>query len=258
MDRRRKILSITAGLTLLGSTVLVTTPSYAAAASGFIQDNSNGTVTVTYNQGSPAAIVDLLICSAGTVSCGFGNRLYALTTSGAATLGTSPVLIQEGTVVRRPAGTTASLPSGNYVFSLVGTISTTTTPIDANVAVTIGSGGGGSSSSSTPAPAVFEMTFAPADGTVCTTRSESATVGSWIGLPTANQCTPPAARPNAKLLGWATTPDFPLSIAQRQVDNGWGAYEIFNNEGRLTAVFIPAGRATQVSSPASLYPIWRS
>jgi len=36
-------------------------------------------------------------------------------------------------------------------------------------------------------------------------------------------------------------PDFPQAIAQRQTENGWGAYEIFNANGALISVFIPAG-----------------
>ena len=28
-------------------------------------------------------------------------------------------------------------------------------------------------------------------------------------------------------LGVATTPDFPVDLAQRPVDNGWGAYDMF-------------------------------
>ncbi|MCF8531022.1 MAG: hypothetical protein K9G69_07015 [Candidatus Nanopelagicales bacterium] len=113
-----------------------------------------------------------------------------------------------------------------------------------------------SPASSSSEPAVVELTLSPTDGTVCTSRGESGAIGTWLSLPSADDCTPPATTPNALLLGWATTPDFPLAIAQRQVDNGWGAYEIFNDDGRLTAVFIPAGGATVVSSAGQLYAIW--
>lgn len=121
-----------------------------------------------------------------------------------------------------------------------------------------GGGGGGSSSSAAPVPATIDVVLAPADGTVCRSSNVSASAGSWIGLPAANECTPPVATPNAKLLGWSTTPNFPVAIAQRQVDNGWGAYEIFDANGQLAAVFIPAGGATQLTAPGSLYPIWKS
>lgn len=72
----------------------------------------------------------------------------------------------------------------------------------------------------------------------------------------ASDCTAPPSNPDATLLGWATTLDFPVDIAERQVDNGWGAYETFNETGQLTGVFIPAGGMTQVSAPNNLYAIW--
>ena len=58
------------------------------------------------------------------------------------------------------------------------------------------------------------------------------------------------------MLGWATSPNFPVEIAKRQVDNGWGAYETFNADGQLTGVFIPAGGATFLSTSGNLFPIW--
>ena len=122
--------------------------------------------------------------------------------------------------------------------------------------ITIAAGGGGASSSSSPAPQTFELSLRPQDGSTCTNSSESGTGGTWITLPSASDCTPPANKPGATLLGWSTTPDFPVDIAQRQVDNGWGTYEIFNDSGRITAVFIPAGRATFLSGTNTLYPIW--
>ena len=75
-------------------------------------------------------------------------------------------------------------------------------------------------------------------------------------LPGASDCTAPETRSGAILLGWATTPNFPVDIAKRQVDNGWGAYETFDDTGHITSVFIPAGGATFLSSQGSLYPIW--
>lgn len=49
---------------------------------------------------------------------------------------------------------------------------------------------------------------------------------------------------------------FPSATAQRQVANGWGAYETFNDNGQLTGVFIPAGGYTAVTGDTNLYPIW--
>lgn len=117
-------------------------------------------------------------------------------------------------------------------------------------------GGGGTSIVAAPAP-TLEMNLNSADGTSCTT-SASGTQGTWVTLPAASDCTAPVARTGAVLLGWATAPNFPIAIAQRQVNNGWGTYEIFNEEGQITAVFIPAGGATFLSAAGSLYPIWNT
>jgi len=109
-------------------------------------------------------------------------------------------------------------------------------------------------------PVVLTLTM-PA-GLTCSAPTSDAS-GAWIQLPTANDCSdndPDAGRSGEAtgLLGWATTPDFPVDIAQRQVDNGWGAYERLDESGALTAVFIPAGGWTQASSDTSLFPIWEN
>lgn len=118
------------------------------------------------------------------------------------------------------------------------------------------SGGGGSSSASPNSTQTFEISITPTDGTTCSNTSLSGTAGTWISLPAVSDCTPPPTKPGATLLGWATDPNFPAAIAQRQVDNGWGADETFNADGQLTGVFIPAGGATFLSAVGKLYPIW--
>jgi hypothetical protein len=106
------------------------------------------------------------------------------------------------------------------------------------------------------APQVLALTLVQQDGTTCANDTVTGYAGTWITLPQAADCTPPATKPNAKLLGWATSPTFPIDIAKRQVDNGWGAYETFTTDGQLTSVFIPAGGATFVSAAGNIYPIW--
>jgi len=94
------------------------------------------------------------------------------------------------------------------------------------------------------------------NGLTCNTNGAN-TKGLWIQLPSADQCSIPgdSARPLTQLLGWATTPEFPIAIARRQVTNGWGAYEMTNDHGQITAVFIPAGGWTAQSAPGMLFPI---
>ena len=56
---------------------------------------------------------------------------------------------------------------------------------------------------------------------------------------------------------YPTNSDLPVDMEQRQVDNGWGVYEIFNDSGQITAVFIPASGATNVTGQGNLYAIWK-
>ena len=117
----------------------------------------------------------------------------------------------------------------------------------------------GGTSSGAAASAPIEVSLAldlAASGASCTEGSvETGAIGAWLTLPGAQDCSS-TTNPDAKLLGWATTVDFPVAIAQRQIDNGWGAYELFDDEGRWAAVFIPAGGAILVSASDTLHPIW--
>lgn len=107
------------------------------------------------------------------------------------------------------------------------------------------------------APRMMSVDFTLESGVQCDFTSVEASPGSWLQLPSARDCamTTGAGDTQPTLLGWATNPDFPVDIAQRQVDNGWGAYETFDNDG-LTGVFIPAGGYTAVTNDTNLYPIW--
>ena len=150
------------------------------------------------------------------------------------------------------------IPDGSYTVYF-GYFTAAPTTYHGSFTVVIGGnsdGGGGSSSPTANAPQTFEFSLSPNDGTVCAQASEAGTAGAWISLPATGDCTPPATKVSSKLLGWATSPDFPVAIAKRQVDNGWGAYETFNDEGQLTSVFIPAGGSTLVSAAGNLFAIW--
>jgi hypothetical protein len=116
------------------------------------------------------------------------------------------------------------------------------------------------SRSETQAPAfrTIRIALGAPSGSACSSGSISGLAGTWAVLPTTSECRAPSTSAAASLLGWATTPEFPIAIAQRQVNNGWGAYETFNNDGQLTGVFIPAGGYTLLSNDTNLYPIWSS
>ncbi|MFM8155988.1 MAG: hypothetical protein ACKOAF_07925 [Actinomycetes bacterium] len=117
--------------------------------------------------------------------------------------------------------------------------------------------GGGSSSSTTSTPAVETLSLAvEASGATCTGGNPTGYAGSWLTLPSADQCTQsgPTAKPGARLLGWATSSSFPIARAQAQIDKKWGVIDEEINGVRM--IFIPAGMATFVSGSNNLFPIW--
>ncbi len=82
-------------------------------------------------------------------------------------------------------------------------------------------------------------------------------MGAWVRLPSASECTAvhrERSGTDVTLLGWATTPDFPVDLAREHVSEGDGALELHNDDGRLTAVFIPAGGWTHITAEATLFP----
>ncbi len=139
----------------------------------------------------------------------------------------------------------------------------------ATIAVTVsggsgGGGGGGSSSSdsstpsvetSTPSVETLSLSLA-ASGATCTGGNPTGYAGTWLTLPSADQCTQsgPTAKSGAKLLGWATSSSFPVARAQAQVDKKWGVIDEVIDGERM--IFIPGGMATFVSGSNNLFPIW--
>lgn len=94
-----------------------------------------------------------------------------------------------------------------------------------------------------PAPAVRSFTWG---GQGSGSTSAAFTEGTWQNTPSASEWT----LPGHTLLGWATDPQFPVSIAQRAT----GAYDGVIDGRRM--IFIPAGSPTFVSGDASLHAIW--
>lgn len=215
--------------------------------------------TLTVGSGSITAtlgtdqVVYFCATSVSATTCDGTNNLYSGLSSGTYADGTS--------VMRRSPFGAVPLPTGTYNVAIVESPPAPGSPF--NVAsetnVLIGSGGGGGTSSDTATSAPVEVSMSldlTASGASCKEGSAATgTVGQWLTLPGADDCTS-TTRSDAKLLGWSTSKDFPITIAQRQVSNGWGSYELTNESGEVTAVFIPAGGATFVSSGNSLFPIW--
>jgi len=113
-----------------------------------------------------------------------------------------------------------------------------------------------SGSGAAPAPVTVDVTLDQITSEVLRTWASTATLGSWKELPESSEIIGVDENAGKTFLGAATTPDFPVDIAQRQVDNGWGAYETFNEDGNLTSVFIPAGGWMAISNSTRLFAIW--
>lgn len=103
--------------------------------------------------------------------------------------------------------------------------------------------GGGSAA---PVPTFTLTSNANERGTCWPTVS--GTSGTWVKL-TDSGCSPPKA--GAQLLGWATSPEFPVAQAKEGV-----AFDGVINGTRM--IFIPVNGYTQLSGDNTLYPIWSS
>ena len=93
-------------------------------------------------------------------------------------------------------------------------------------------------------------------GEIPASWSGETTIGSWLSLPAPSEVSGTGDNAGKKFLGVATSEDFPVEIAQRQIDNGWGAYEIYSDDGSLLSVFIPAGYSVHVTAAPRVFAIW--
>ncbi|MEK9956875.1 MAG: hypothetical protein VW780_08925, partial [Actinomycetota bacterium] len=107
-----------------------------------------------------------------------------------------------------------------------------------------------------PATVDVNLGLSADDGSVTSSWSAPTVVGTWKQLPESTNVVGAGDNLGKVFLGIATTEDFPVEIAQRQIDNGWGAYEIYSDDGRLSSVFIPAGGWAHVTAQPRLFPVW--
>ena len=98
------------------------------------------------------------------------------------------------------------------------------------------------------------LNFSNAESLSCSVTSLRGVRGSWVKVPSENQCSV-TNNSGDQLLGWSTYVGFPADIARRQVSNGWGAYEVFHPDGGVRGVFIPRGGFTHLTNSATLYPV---
>lgn len=86
--------------------------------------------------------------------------------------------------------------------------------------------------------------------------SGETTSGSWLSLPATSEVSGTGDNAGKRFLGVATSEDFPVDIAQRQIDNRWGVYEIYGDDGSLKSVFIPAGYSMHITAAPRVFAIW--
>jgi hypothetical protein len=89
------------------------------------------------------------------------------------------------------------------------------------------------------------------DGSVTSSWTAPTVVGTWKQLPESTNVVGAGDNLGKVFPGVATTEDFPVEIAQRQVDNGLGAYEIYSDYGRLSSVFIPTAILASIARPST-------
>lgn len=224
---RQFVVTLSAASLALGA-VTFATPAASATHSVTITCGGNGSI-----QRSPLSALNV----------SSGNTVDVVNQSGGG-LTASPTGATG--VASLPMGTTqvftvTAAPGSIALTSTSGTCSGTATNITLQAA---GPNGDSDSSSSNSGPAPVQETLSlavEASGATCTGGSPTGYSGSWLALPSADKCSQsgPTAKAGAKLLGWATTPNFPISIAQSQLDKGWGVYDGPINGERM--IFIPAG-----------------
>jgi len=144
---------------------------------------------------------------------------------------------------------------GNPLVSYYPSITISGTPGSGGSGGTPSSGGsGGGSTRAVPQVVSVDLDLEAAE--LPASWSQSSILGSWYQLPVSSDVVGVGENAGKTFLGVATSEDFPVAIAQRQVDNGWGVYEICDADGRLESVFIPAGKSLHLTAVPRLHAIW--
>ena len=112
------------------------------------------------------------------------------------------------------------------------------------------------SGSQSVAPQRVNVDIGLGAGEIPASWSGETTIGSWFSLPASSEVSGTGENAGKKFLGVATSEDFPVEIAQRQIDNRWGVYEIYGDDGSLLSAFIPAGYSVHITAAPRVFAIW--
>lgn len=215
-----------------------TTPAGGAGGAGFTSTITGAAVVYASGGGGSGTTPGVGGPNAGNGSGPASNATAGLDGTGSGGGGGCT-----GTNDRRCAGANGGKRGGSGIVVLKYSVTGEDVDLDNDVL----DGGEGATPGSAPVPPTFTLTT-PADGRGTCWPSVSGRGGTWVQL-TASGCTPPSGRDGAALLGWATSPDFPVTRARNGV-------AVDEELGGLRMVFIPVDGYTFLSGDNTLYPIW--
>lgn len=252
MRRARSVPSsagLAAGMVL--ASVALAAPSHASTTCGALVDNL---ASPNYTLAVGDSVTMTVSCMTSGVNTSFVGSITATAPGGVTITSANPATAVSGVATFTILGSSVGLVMVNFNGGGA-------SQIGQGFDVTGGSDSGGPSgtTSDAVASAPVEVSLSldlAASGASCKEGSAATgLMGAWLYLPAAGDCSS-TTKPNAKLLGWSTSANFPVQRAQSQVDNRWGAIdEVFDG---VRMIFIPAGQATFVSGANSLHPIWAS
>lgn len=215
-----------------------TTPAGGAGGAGFTS-TITGAVVVYGAGGGGSGTTG----GAGGPNAGNGSGSAVKATSGVDGTGGGGGGGCTGSNDRRCAGADGGRPGGSGIVVLKYSVGAGDVDLDRDVL----DGGDGRTPGSAPVAPIFSLSSSAADRGTCW-PTVSGRGGTWVQL-TAEGCTPPSGRDGTVLLGWATSPSFPIARATAGV-------AVDEEFGGVRMIFIPVDGYTFLSGDNTLYPIW--
>lgn len=234
----------TMGITVLGAALLAA-PAQAVPPDGtFTVEQTAESVVTTWSGWGDWEFGDAFIdiCADGTTPCGGDVYDYfVLFSDEGLDPGDGTFEIAAGTTVYDVNDDLVSLPAGRYQFAYTGD----SDPYVSSDSVAGCVGPDCVDAVGVPPTPSFTLTSSLGERGSCW-PTVSGLGGTWVQL-TDSGCVPPSV--GSTLLGWATSPNFPIARAK----NGVVVDEDF---GGVRMIFIPLNGYTFLSSDNTLYPIW--
>ena len=228
-----------------------------------ISPNGSYAYVANVNDGTVSVIDTSTNSVTATVTVGSGPRGVAVSPDGSTAYVPNSSSGTVSVIDTSTNSVTATVTVGSYPADVAFTPNSATAYVSnyfsgsvSVIATGLGASSGGGSGSAGAVPQVVSVDLDLEAAELPASRPQSATIGSWYQLPASADVVGVGENAGKTFLGVATREDFPVAIAQRQVDNGWGVYEIYDADGRLESVFIPAGKHLHLTAAPRLHAIW--